>query len=98
MSAAAQPILDAEGIKAYLGILDNLKTQYANLDAEVKKLGKPASETLERVDKLNGAVIDLQNKYQTEATKKLEGLESQIKEVSKRQEITQPQKSVGLQF
>lgn len=98
MSTAATPQLDADGIKKYLGILDDLKTQYANLDGEVKKLGKPTSETVERVDKLNGAVIELQNKYQTEATKKIEGLETQIKELAKRQEIAQPQKTIGAQF
>ena len=95
MSAAAAGALDPEEIRKYLGVLDEMKSQYATLDEQVKTLGKPNSETIERMDKLNLAIIDLQGKHQEQAIKRIDAMEERLRDVAANIQGARQAKSLG---
>jgi HK97 family phage major capsid protein len=79
MGAAGTALLSEDDREQVKGILLEFKEQYKNVREEVAKLGKADSATLEKVDKLDAAMADMQSKYHA-ASKRADELEIKLNE------------------
>lgn len=79
---------DREEVK---GILIEFKNQYKQVVDDIGKLGKADSSTLEKIDKLDTAMIEMKQKYD-DASKRADGLEAKLNE---RRAEMEPPKSFG---
>lgn len=91
MAAAAGALLtdgDREEVK---GILIEFKNQYKQVVDDIGRLGRADSSTLEKLDKLDTAMIEMRQKHD-DAVKRAEMLEMKI---SERRAELEPPKSIG---
>lgn len=83
MAAAAAITLTGDDQKTILTALTEMKGLYAQLDSQVKSLGKADSDTLEKLQKVNEDVALIQAKHGVEQQKKIESLETRVADLTK---------------
>lgn len=83
--------MSPEDIGEVKSILNEFKGAYEKLNDEVVKLGKADSSTLEKVDKLDSAMIEMRQKYD-DASKRADSIETRITQARAAME---PPKSFG---
>lgn len=91
--AAPAITLDPDDQNKILTALTEMKGLYTQLDSQVKTLGKADSETLEKMNKLTDAIVDIQTKHGAEAQKRIDTLESKVAELTRN--YVEPVKSFG---
>ena len=91
MSAAAAALLTDGDREAVKGVLLEFKNQYAQVKDDVAKLGKAGSDTLEKLDKLDDAMIAMRQKFD-DAAKRADTMELELAKVPA---LPVPRKSVG---
>lgn len=91
MPAGTAVVMSPEDIAEVKTILGEFKGAYEKLNDEVEKLGKADSSTLEKVDRLDSAMIEMRQKYD-DASRRADGLETRIAQAKAAME---PPKSFG---
>lgn len=87
-------LLETDDMQKLQGLLGEFKTNYAQLDAEFKKLGQGQSETVTKLQKLTDDYAALHTSVQEKAIKRIDDLEGKL---NRRQAEWEPPKSIGQQ-
>ena len=90
-AAAGTALLSDDDREQVKGILLEFKEQYKNVREEVAKLGKADSSTLERIEKLDKSMAEMQGRYDA-ASKRADELEIKLNE-KPRERV--PMQSIG---
>ncbi len=91
--AAPAITLNPDDQNKILVALTEMKGLYSQLDSQVKTLGKADSETLEKMNKLTDAIVDIQTKHGAEAQKRIDTLEAKVADLTRN--YVEPVKSFG---